>query len=306
MTDFRPEIADFKKFSAPFVKEEQSTSKIMTHLIVGLLPSLLLSGIIFGGSALLLTGFCILTAIFWEWLFRLILKRPKSTDDLSAAVTGMLFAFMLPANFPFWKAAVGTFMAIVVFKQLFGGLGKNILNPAAASRLACWFIFKSSFSYPEPVVNSADVQSTGTLSLVSMADSYSDMFIGRVAGGLGEVSVVALLTGAFYLLAMRVISLYEPAAFLGTVFVFSYLAGQDGIYQILAGGTVLAAFYLGSDTVTTPVTWKGRLLFGVLAGAVTCVLRFYTHVPQAVLIAILVCNLLTPVIDRLTENKPAC
>ena len=139
-----------------------------------------------------------------------------------------------------------------------------------------------------------------------MADSYSDMFIGRVAGGLGEVSVVALLTGAFYLLAMRVISLYEPAAFLGTVFVFSYLAGQDGIYQILAGGTVLAAFYLGSDTVTTPVTWKGRLLFGVLAGAVTCVLRFYTHVPQAVLIAILVCNLLTPVIDRLTENKPAC
>ena len=304
MTDFRPEVAEFRQFSAPFIREDQSTSKIMTHVIVATLPSLMLSAIIFGGNSLLLASFCVLTSMLWEWLFRLVTHRSRAVDDLSAAVTGMVFAFMLPSNFSYWKAAIGTLLAVVVFKQLFGGLGRNILNPAVASRLACWFIFRNSFIYPEPVVNSADVQSTGTLSLVSMADSYGDMFIGRVAGGLGEVSVLALLTGAFYLLAMRVISLYEPAAFLGTIFVFSYLTGQDGIYQILAGGTVLAAFFLGGDSVTTPITWKGKIVFGVLAAAITCSLRFFLHVPQDMLIAILICNLLTPVIDRYTEYTP--
>ena len=304
MTDFRPEVAEFRKFSAPFVKDDQSTSKIMTHVMVAMLPSLALSGIIFGGSALLLTGFCILTSMLWEWLCCLIMKRRKGTDDLSAAVTGMLFAFMLPADFPFWKAGVGTLISIVVFKQLFGGIGKNPLNPAAAGRLATYFIFKSSFLYPEPVVNSPDMDSTGLTSLQSGFDSYSDMFLGRVCGGLGEVSVVALLTGAFYLVAMRVISLHEPLAFLGTMFAFSIIAEQDGVYQILAGGAVLAAVFLGSDYVTTPITGLGKVIFGVLAAGITCALRFFTHVPQDMLIAILVCNLLTPVIDRFTEAKP--
>ncbi|ADU20695.1 MULTISPECIES: RnfABCDGE type electron transport complex subunit D [Ruminococcus] len=304
MTDFRPEIAELKQFSAPYIKEDTSVSKIMTHVMVGLLPSLILSGILFGGSALLLTGFCILTSLLWEFIICLILKRKNSINDLSAAVTGMIFAYMLPTGFPFWQAAIGTFIAIVVFKHLFGGLGKNIFNPAVASRLVCWFIFRSSFIYYEPDVNSADMPSYGELSLMSGVDSYGDMFLGRVCGGLGEVSVIALLTGAFYLVSMRVISLYEPAAFLGTIYLFSAIAGKDGLYQILAGGTVLAAFFLCCDTVTTPSTNIGKIIFGIAAGFLTCVFRFFTDIPQGLLFAILICNLLTIVIDRVTETAP--
>jgi electron transport complex protein RnfD len=306
VTDFRPEVAELKQLSAPYIKEDSSVSKIMTHVLVGLLPSLVLSGIIFGGWALLLTGFCILTAMLWERLFCLILKKPSSANDLSAAVTGMIFAFMLPAGFPFWQAAIGTFISIVIFKQLFGGLGKNILNPAVAGRLVCWFLFRSSFIYVEPSVISPDVTSYGKTSLMSGIDTYGDMFLGRVCGGLGEVSVIALLTGAFYLLAMRAISLYQPVAFLGTVYCFSMLAGKDGVYQILAGGTVLAAFFLCCDYVTTPTTALGKIIFGILAGGLTCVFRFFVHAPkgQEMLIAILICNVLTIVIDRVTETKP--
>ncbi|SEK56328.1 RnfABCDGE type electron transport complex subunit D [Ruminococcus albus] len=306
MTDFRPEVADFKKLSAPYIKDDASVSKIMTHMLIGLMPSLVLSGILFGGRALMLTAFCILTSMLWEWLFCFITKKKSSTEDLSAAVTGVIFAFMLPSNFPFWWAAVGTLMAIVVFKQLFGGLGRNILNPAVASRLVCWLLFRSDFSkYLEPDVNSADIETFGEISLLSGADAYGDMFLGRVCGGLGEVSVLALLTGAFYLLSTRVISLYEPIAFLGTVFIFSSVAGKDGVYQILAGGTVLAAFFLCCDTVTTPVTALGKIIFGVLAGGLTCVFRFFAGMHQeSMLIAILICNVLTIVIDRVTETRP--
>lgn len=300
MTDFKPEIAEFKQFSAPYVKDDTSVSKIMTHLLVGLMPSLVLSGIIFGGKALMLTAFCILTSMLWERLFCLITKKKSTIDDLSAAVTGMIFAFMLPANFSFWMAAIGTFIAVIVFKQLFGGLGRNIFNPAVASRLVCWYLFRSNFLYPEPDVNSADIESIGEISLLSGVDTYGDMFLGRVCGGLGEVSVIALLTGAFYLLSMRVISLYEPIAFLGTVFCFSAVAGKDGVYQILAGGTVLAAFFLCSDYVTTPSTTLGKIIFGILAGSLTCVFRFFFRMPyEGMLIAILICNVLTLVIDDL-------
>ena len=306
MTDFRPEVAEFKQFSAPYIKDDASVSKTMTHMLVGLMPSLVLSGILFCGEALMLTGFCILTSMLWEWLFCFVTKKRSSTEDLSAAVTGMIFSFMLPSNFPFWWAAVGTFMAIVVFKQLFGGLGRNILNPAVASRLVCWFLFRSEFSkYLEPVVNSPDEQCVGELSLMSGVDTYGDMFLGRVCGGLGEVSVIALLTGAFYLLSMRVISLYEPVAFLGTVYIFSAVAGKDGVYQILAGGTMLAAFFLCSDSVTTPITALGKVIFGILAGGLTCVFRFFAGMHQeSMLIAILICNVLTIVIDRVTETRP--
>lgn len=301
--DFKPEIAELKQLSAPFIREENSTSKIMTHVLISLLPSLALSGIIFGGDALMHVGFCILTSIFWEWLYRLILKKKKTTTDLSAAVTGMLFAYTLPADFPYWKAAVGTFISIVIFKQLFGGIGRNVLNPAVAGRLATYFIFRSSFVYPLPVLLSSDGGHAET-SLQSGFDTYGDMMLGRVCGGLGEVSVIAILTGLLYLVAMRVISLHEPLAFAGTVILFSYISGNDGLYQILAGGTLLAAVYFGSDYSTTPMTSLGKLIFGFLAGGIVCTLRFFTPIPEANLVAILIMNLLTLVIDRFIETKP--
>ena len=274
--DFKPEIAELKQLSAPFIREENSTSKIMTHVLISLLPSLALSGIIFGGDALMHVGFCILTSIFWEWLYCLILKKKKTTTDLSAAVTGMLFAYTLPADFPYWKAAVGTFISIVIFKQLFGGIGRNVLNPAVAGRLATYFLFRSSFVYPLPVLLSSDGGHAET-SLQSGFDTYGDMMLGRVCGGL---------------------------AFAGTVILFSYISGNDGLYQILAGGTLLAAVYFGSDYTTTPMTSLGKLIFGFLAGGIVCTLRFFTPIPEANLVAILIMNLLTLVIDRFIETKP--
>lgn len=301
--DFKPEIAELRKFSAPFIRDESSTSKVMTNVLISLVPSLALSGIIFGGSALMLTGFCILTSLLWEWLYRLILRKKKTIDDLSAAVTGMLFAYTLPADFSYWKAAIGTFISIVIFKQLFGGIGRNIFNPAVAGRLVTYLIFRSSFIYPLPIMLSAD-GGHGETSLQRGFDTYGDMFLGRVCGGLGEVSVIAILTGLLYLAAMRVITLHEPIAFVGTVLTFSYITGNDGLYQVMAGGTLLAALYFGCDYTTTPLTGIGKLIFGFMAGIIVCVLRFFTHIPEATLIAILIMNALTPVIDRFTETRP--
>lgn len=301
--NFKPEVAELRQLSAPFVRDNSSTSKIMTNVLISLLPSLILSGIIFGGDALLLTGFCILTSIFWEWLYRLILRKKKTTDDLTAAVTGMLFAFTLPADFSYWKAAIGTFISIVIFKQLFGGVGRNIFNPAVAGRLATYFIFRSSFAYPLPVLISSDGGHSRT-SLQIGTDSYRDMLLGKVCGGLGEVSVIALLTGLLFLLAMRVITLHEPLAFMGTILLFSYATGNDGLYQLLAGGTVLTAIYFGCDYSTTPMTGIGKVIFGFIAGVMVCAFRFLTHIPEATLVTILILNLLTPVIDRFTETRP--
>lgn len=280
-----------------------TTSKVMTHVIIALCPALIASAVIFGGRALMLTGFCILTAMAWERLCNLIMKRPNSTGDISAAVTGMLLAFNLPVTLPYWMAAIGTFVAIVITKQLFGGLGHNFANPAIVGRIVLMLSFPAAMSqWAVPFYNSGALATQPT-PLVSGTAEYSDMFLGTVGGCLGEVSAFALLLGGCYLVALKIITPHCPLAFIGTVFAFSYLTGRDGIYQILAGGVMLGAIFMATDYVTTPITGKGKIIFGIGCGLITCVIRFWCSAPEGVSYSILLMNIVTPYIDMFTRKK---
>ena len=292
---------------SPQIRDNISTSKVMTHVLVALCPALAMSAYVFGGRALMLTGFCMITALIWERLCNLIMKRPDSTKDVSALVTGMLLAFNLPVTMPYWQAAIGTFVAIVIVKQLFGGLGQNFANPAIVGRIVLMLAFTGNMTHwvvpfydPDNIVTGA----TPLAAAHSAPADYLDLFLGEVGGCLGEVSAAALLIGGIYLIMMKIISVHTPLAFIGTVFVFSYLCGEDGIYQILAGGVMLGAFFMATDYVTTPVTKTGKVIFGIGCGIITCVIRFFGSYPEGVSFSILLMNILTPYIDMVTKTKP--
>lgn len=292
---------------SPQIRDNISTSKVMTHVLVALCPALAMSAYVFGGRALMLTGFCMITALIWERLCNLIMKRPDSTKDVSALVTGMLLAFNLPVTMPYWQAAIGTFVAIVIVKQLFGGLGQNFANPAIVGRIVLMLAFTGNMTHwvvpfydPDNIVTGA----TPLAAAHSASADYLDLFLGKVGGCLGEVSAAALLIGGIYLIMMKIISVHTPLAFIGTVFVFSYLCGEDGIYQILAGGVMLGAFFMATDYVTTPVTKTGKVIFGIGCGIITCVIRFFGSYPEGVSFSILLMNILTPYIDMITKTKP--
>ena len=292
---------------SPQIRDNISTSKVMTHVLVALCPALAMSAYVFGGRALMLTGFCMITALIWERLCNLIMKRPDSTKDVSALVTGMLLAFNLPVTMPYWQAAIGTFVAIVIVKQLFGGLGQNFANPAIVGRIVLMLAFTGNMTHWVVPFYDPDNIVTGATPLAAAHPApadYLDLFLGKVGGCLGEVSAAALLIGGIYLIMMKIISVHTPLAFIGTVFVFSYLCGEDGIYQILAGGVMLGAFFMATDYVTTPVTKTGKVIFGIGCGIITCVIRFFGSYPEGVSFSILLMNILTPYIDMITKTKP--
>lgn len=288
------------------MRSSATTSKIMLHVIIALVPAFVMSAVLFGGRALILTGVCMISAMLWEKLSNFIMKRPDTTDDLSAMVTGMLLAFNLPPSFPYWMAVIGTFVAIVIVKQVFGGLGQNFANPAIVGRIVLMLSFTSEMtSWTLPSWGSFDVVSAPT-PLRDDHDfySYTDLFLGRCPGCLGEVCKAALLIGGLYLVIMKVIHIQAPVAFVGTVFVFSWLAGKDPVYQILSGGLILGAVFMATDYVTTPVTKKGKAIFGIGCGIITCVIRFYANYPEGVSFSILIMNIATPYIDMATRMKP--
>ncbi|MGN0595650.1 MAG: RnfABCDGE type electron transport complex subunit D [Hominimerdicola sp.] len=289
---------------SPHIRDNNSTSKIMTNVIIALVPALLVSGLFFGGRALMLTGFCIISAMAWEGLFNIILKRPSSTNDISAAVTGMILAFNLPVTTPYWIALIGTFIAIVIAKQLFGGLGKNFVNPAILGIIALSLLFHEQMTTWAVPFYDPDAILTDANPLVTKSESYLNLFIGNCCGNLGEVSAFALLVGGIYLCVVRVISPHAPLAFIGTVLAFSYILNEDGIYQILAGGVMLGAIFMASDSVTTPITKTGKIIFGIGCGLITCIIRLRTPLIYGVPYAILIMNILTPLIDRVTRKKP--
>lgn len=297
-------MANLTVSPSPHIRSEMTTSKVMTHVIIALCPALAASAIIFGGRALMLTGFCILTAMGWERLCNLIMKRSNSTGDLSAAVTGMLLAFNLPVTLPYWMAAIGTFVAIVITKQLFGGLGHNFANPAIVGRIVLMLSFPAAMSEWAVPFYEHHAMVTSPTPLVSGAAEYSELFFGTVGGCLGEVSACALLLGGIYLVAVKIITPHAPLAFIGTVFAFSYLTGRDGIYQILSGGVMLGAIFMATDYVTTPITGKGKIVFGIGCGLITCVIRFWCSAPEGVSYSILLMNIVTPYIDMFTRKKP--
>ena len=300
--------------SAPHLTTRDTTRTLMLDVLIALMPALLFSGCyFFGPRAFLVTLVSAAGCVGFEALFCLVTRRRQTVDDLSAVVTGVLLAFTLPANVPYWAVLLGDFFAIVVVKQLFGGLGKNFLNPALAGR-AFLFSFPAVMS-AFPAVRSwegfaIDAQSaatpmaslhTGSLPSVSLLE----MFTGVRSGALGEVSAALLLLGGLYLLARRVIRLRIPLSFLGTVAVLSWCFPQGGnssldwtLYSLMGGGLLLAAFFMATDFTTSPVTFWGQVVYGVGCGALTVFLRTFGSYPEGVSFAVLVMNLLAWPIDR--------
>ena len=307
--------------SSPHIHAPTTTRTIMRDVIIALLPALFGSVYFFGFRALLVTLVSVAGCVFFEWLWNKIRKIPGKLYDMSAMVTGVLIAFVCPVTIPYWCILIGDFFAIIIVKQLFGGIGKNIVNPALAARafLFSWPVLMSNwvkvgFSNAAGLLSTADAVTAAT-PLAAMHQgqmpeaSVLDMFLGNVGGCIGETSVLLLLVGFVYLLARRVISYRIPVAFMGTVAVLALLfpMGNDPLQwcaaQLCGGGLVLGAVFMATDYVTSPVTHWGQVLFGVGCGVLTVLIRYFGGYNEGVSYAILVMNCCTVLLDRIGRPK---
>ena len=296
---------------SPHFHTPRDTQKIMLDVIIALVPAEIASAILFGWRALLVVAVCAGTCVLSEFLFEKLCKRDVTIYDLSAVVTGMILAFNLPVTIPLWQAALGSVTAIIVVKQLFGGIGQNFANPAATARIVMIVAFSGEMTkwvYPVGFFTDVDALSAAT-PLVAMSKggdvpSYLDLFLGNHAGCLGETCAAALLLGGVYLLVRRVITWHAPVAFIGTVALMSLVCGKDVLAQILSGGLMLGAIFMATDYASTPNTKWGKIIFGVGCGLITVLIRFWGNYPEGVSYSILIMNILTPYIAKLTRSKP--
>ena len=304
--------------SSPHIRSNENTRSIMLDVIIAMLPALFWAVYNFGFKALLTTVVSVVACLFWEWLYRKLLKKPQSIGDLSAVVTGMLLAFVCPPSLPWWANVIGAFFSIVVVKQLYGGIGCNFLNPALAGRailLASYATAMTTWTLPtskiDTVASSATplaIMKEGTVEkFTELTTNYSvaDMFIGRVGGSLGEVSALALLLGGAWLLIRKVISWHTPVAFIGTVAIITLISAPAGIdnvqymlYNVFGGGLMLGAIFMATDYATSPVTKPGQLIFGIGCGLITCFIRRFGSYPEGVCYSILIMNCTTWLLDK--------
>ena len=306
--------------SNPHIRNNEDTRSIMLDVIIALCPALAWSIYRFGFRALVAAIVSVGSAMCWEWLYRKALKKPQMLGDLSAAVTGLLLAMVCPVTLPYWMLVLGNFFAIVVVKQLYGGLGKNFMNPALAGRAALVASFASQMtSWIDPnagwaplSLKGADVVTAATpLAMIgedftgmSAQYSVSDMFIGFIGGSAGEISSMMLLIGGLYLIFRKVISWHIPVAYIGSVALLSLLfpRGNDPLmymlYSVFGGGLMLGAFFMATDYVTSPVTKKGQLIFGVGCGLLTVFIRNFGSFPEGVCYSILLMNCTVWIIDK--------
>lgn len=291
---------------SPHDENYTKTSTIMLNVIIALIPALAAAVWFFGMRVITLTAVCVSSCILFEWICRKIMKRENTISDLSAVVTGVILAMNLPVTLPYWVAVIGAFVAIVIVKQLFGGLGQNFANPAITARIVLMVSFPGAMTNWIAPKEAYDAVSSATpLALGEGAElpSYLDLFLGNVGGCLGETCALALLAGGLYLAARRIISLAAPVSFIGVLALLSAIAGEDPLYQILAGGVFLGAFFMATDYATTPITAKGKIVFGIGCGIITFVIRRFGSYPEGVSYSILLMNVLTPYIEQLTRTK---
>ena len=293
--------------SNPHTHCGRTTSTIMRDVLISLLPATVAGVVIFGLRALLVIAVCVGACVGLEALFNIIVKKEQTIGDLSAVVTGLLLALNLPANIPIWQCVIGSAFAIIVVKCLFGGLGFNVVNPAISARVFMLISFASvgKAAFPTGV----DV-ATGATPLVQLAAGESvelkTLLLGNHGGSIGETCAIALLLGCVYLLVRGVIAWHLPVAFIGSTFVLSLLVEGDAtraLAMILSGGLLIGAIFMATDYVTSPVTPWGKVLFGIGAGLITFLIRYYGVYPEGVSFAILLMNIVTPYIDKLTAHK---
>lgn len=299
--------------ASPHVRSPQTSTGIMLDVIIALVPALIASVVIFGYKALLVTVVCVISAVLAEYLSRKVMKRHQTIGDLSAVVTGLLLAFNLPSEIPLWIAALGSVIAIVVVKQMFGGIGQNFVNPAIAARIILLV------SFPTAMANWATDSKFVMTSATPLASlkagevtedlpSLLDMFLGRHGGSLGEVCALALLIGGIYLIARKVISPVIPLVFVGTVAAAMFIAGKGDLefvaYEILSGGLLLGAIFMATDYTTSPVSFKGKIIFAIGCGLITSLIRIFGSLPEGVSFSIILMNIFVPHIEKLTTAKP--
>ena len=298
--------------SSPHVRAKDTTSRIMLYVIIALLPTSLFGIYNFGYKALVLILVTIASCVASEWVFNKIVHKKQTIDDLSAVVTGLLLALNLPATLPWWEAVIGGVFAIVVVKCLFGGLGQNFMNPALGARCFLLIAFAADMTKFGITKNGIEVYSSVT-PLAAMRNGEAvntmDMLIGRTAGTIGETSAIAILIGAIFLILMGVINLRIPASYIITFAVFMLLFGGhgfDGSYltaQLCGGGLMLGAFFMATDYVTSPITPMGQIIFGICCGIFTGLFRCFGANAEGVSFAIILSNILVPMIEKYTVPR---
>ena len=295
--------------SAPHVRAKDSTSRVMLYVIIALLPASLFGIFNFGYKALVLILVTIASCLASEWIFDKIVHKKNSLPDLSAVVTGLLLALNLPAGLPWWEAVIGSVFAIVIVKMLFGGPGQNFMNPALGGR--CFLLI--AFAADMTNFSSAKFEAYSGATPLGMirneglsSVNIMDMLTGKIPGTIGETSVIAILIGAIFLILMGVIDLKIPASYIITFAVFMFIFGADRfnttyvVAELCGGGLMLGAFFMATDYVTSPITPMGQILFGICCGLLTGIFRCFGANAEGVSFAIILSNLLVPLIEKIT------
>ncbi len=293
--------------SSPHLRHKDTTSRIMTDMCIALLPACIAGIIMFGEKALFVLVVCMVSCVLSEYLWNRFRKSHQTVSDMSAAVTGILLALNLTPLIPLWIAAIGGIFAIIVVKQLFGGIGQNFINPALAARVVLTVSWPEEMTrWAKPLTDAVASATPLAASGTSEAASYMDMFLGRTGGCIGETSALALIIGAGYLIVRKIITLETPVAFIATTALFTWVFGGgsmftgDALYHVLAGGLLLGAFFMATDYSSMPVTGKGKIIAGIGCGLITGVIRLYAGYPEGVSFSILLMNIAAPLIDRYT------
>lgn len=312
--------------SSPHVRSKISTQMIMWCVVIALMPATIVGIFNFGLKAAILIVVCMATCVLTEYIWQKAMKLPVTVKDGSAALTGLLLALNLSSTFPVWMAVVGSVFAIIIVKQLFGGLGQNFMNPALGARCFLMVSFAgkmTSFTYDgitgatplailkngDKAVDVATVLASGD-GTTQVSTSVLKMFLGNIGGTIGETSTLAILIGGIFLLAMKIINWRIPVFYLGTFSVFILLFGGRGFdvtylaAELCGGGIMLGAFFMATDYVTSPITPNGKIIFGVLLGILTGVFRIFGASAEGVSYAIIICNLLVPLIEKVTIPIP--
>lgn len=289
--------------SSPHIKRPDTTRGIMSDVVIALAPAATYGCILFGLRALAVLITSVSVAVLCEFLWNKALKKPNTIKDMSAVVTGLLLGMNLPPTLPLWQAAIGSAAAIIVVKQMFGGLGHNFANPAIAARIILLVSFPASMTrFTEPVSDA--VTSATPLAGTAGTLSFKTLFFGMHAGSIGETSAFLLIVGGLYLVIRRVITPIIPVCFIGTVALLSLISGESVMLSVFGGGLILGAMFMATDYTTSPTTQLGKAVFVVGCGIITFVIRKFGSLPEGVSYSILLMNILVPHINRFTLSKP--
>ena len=288
---------------APHIHARATTSVLMLDVIAALTPAFLCGVWLFGLSALRVVLLSTVFAVLLEYLYQKLAKKPIRINDLSAAVTGMILGLSLPSTAPWWMILVGDLVAIVLVKQLFGGIGDNFVNPALTARavlLASWPALMAAAAYVSPL----DAVSAATpLGESAAAYPYLELFLGRVPGSIGEVSKLAILLGFAYLLIRKTITWHIPVTMIASFALFTFLFGGDPLQGVLTGSVLFGAVFMATDYVTSPMTRPGKMIYAAGAGLIIALIRAYGSYPEGTTYGILLMNVATPLIDRMTKRR---